>query len=300
MYDGILRGLFAANKIVLPSDEIKYLTELKTPMTRLFNSFQNQKIIVNYSDHAIQECYLLRYFPLYTQPIIRVLDDLLSKGEIPDFTEGLLQALFIGPGPCPEVYGLIAVIKKINENLNFKIHLRDKYSDSWKYSRDIIRLNLLTGLMKGSKATLYSKKADFADKLFVSNFEEEILCSDFIVFQHCLNEVAWDAYGVLENNILGIIERMKAGALFIVIERSGYTNIFNLIKKIESILIKKESIKIIRSIHAGSIDHYAHDIVNTMPAIITANLLDGIPYKLANGRIPSTKVSFNYLVYKRR
>lgn len=65
---------------------------------------------IPYDDQDFRDAYLLAYFPYYIEPICH----LLEAANLPDslFAGDTLKAAFFGGGPCPEVLGLAAYLRK--------------------------------------------------------------------------------------------------------------------------------------------------------------------------------------------
>lgn len=65
---------------------------------------------IPYGDEDFRAAYLLAYFPYYIEPLCHVLE----AAKLPDslFTGETLKAAFFGGGPCPEVLGLAAYLRK--------------------------------------------------------------------------------------------------------------------------------------------------------------------------------------------
>ena len=100
LIDHLLEGIFAVNGISKASEEEKilYLKSLRNSATKLWHSYQDQKPDAVYDSKEAQESYLLRYFPPYSNFLVKELSQLKASN-----FEGKnsYTASFFGAGPGP-------------------------------------------------------------------------------------------------------------------------------------------------------------------------------------------------------
>ena len=85
LYDNILDGIFHAKGLGKAKDieKISFLQSLRPFATDLWYEFQKQEVNPDYSEEEKQDCYLLRYFPPYSELLSK---ELSSKGSRPGST----------------------------------------------------------------------------------------------------------------------------------------------------------------------------------------------------------------------
>ncbi|SDX83212.1 hypothetical protein [Hymenobacter psychrophilus] len=301
MYKGILEGIFESNGVRTEAEKIAYLQGLKPDMNKLFDAFRSNAIKVDYGNENIQSCYLIRYFPIYTQPIIDVMKKIKEGGRMIRMSSAdLVRLVFIGPGPCPEVVGLLTIINSYKKNINYEICLIDKYIDSWGYSRAIAYDKLILAIPDSGNIALETCEDDFMDANFYSRHLDKFGNSDIVVFQFCLNETQPNRYQDVITNLAKIVAGLKDDRMLVIIERLGYDAMVNLIKNLEKYVVEKDIAEVLFSIDHQAYEPQYHDIVNDIPSVITDNLLDGVGWSNANGRIPSRKVSYRFSAIKKK
>lgn len=249
MYNQLLTGIFSAANIHTPKEQEEYLEALKPVMTKLHHAFRTQKVFVDYRDPLVQVCYLLRYFPPYSQLIGRVLNDsFLSSHKVFSLNDNKnIKAVFIGPGPCPEVAGFFAYANKDSPVRNVVAHLYDKYTESWKYARSIIKNSSL--FQTSGYCVFNEHQADLTDSGFIDRVSSHIAEADFVILQNCLNEIInADNTHEIESRLLRIIEAVARDKSIGFIDRNGYEKVKELLKRVENIVVKSGIGKVFLSV----------------------------------------------------
>lgn len=146
-----------------------------------------------YEDPEFRSAYLLAYFPYYIEPICHV----LHKEKLPDsfFSNDAFKVAFLGGGPCPEVLGLAAYLKKKAPRLSkVEATVFDRQS-GW----DRIQQELVPSMMPSYKSghttfSVESKSCDLVDLECTCGMEDK----DIIVAQNLLTEVYTDKQMAIE------------------------------------------------------------------------------------------------------
>jgi hypothetical protein len=119
---------------------VNHLSSLKPHLNNLWDSYQHSDVSVNYITKEIQECYMLRYYPLYFINAKNFLYKILDSIELSQLKE--FKVIIFGMGPGPELAALSNLIwyfyeeKEKFQNLEkVSIIEIDHYSNQWEYSR---------------------------------------------------------------------------------------------------------------------------------------------------------------------
>ena len=104
MIDFIFEQICENHLIENDQDKIDFLENLQPELTALRKSYLKYPITdLDYSSSAIQEAYLLGYFPHYTLPIEKILSEHFKNIE---FSKEKINITLIGGGPCPEIIAI--------------------------------------------------------------------------------------------------------------------------------------------------------------------------------------------------
>jgi hypothetical protein len=108
-------------------------------MVNLWKSYRTNSIEIDYSSEEVQEAYLFRYYTLYHRVAylflknnLNTMDTMLSKR--------LLQIMFLGSGPGPEIVALLSCMYKYyrdNERVTESIHISNIDSNKWEYGTSL-------------------------------------------------------------------------------------------------------------------------------------------------------------------
>ena len=191
MHDQLLNAIFAANGKTSDSAKLAFLQELQPVLSNLSRSYRTQHVSVDYSDPHVQSCYLLRYFLLYKQLLKDVLErtaDIRNKKAVLGDAQNV-KAVFVGPGPCPEVAALFEALNAGKTPRNLTAHLYDRYLNHWEFSRGIISSSFLKA-SEASRCTLIGHQANLADPKFATAVMDQVKEADFFILQNCLNEIS--------------------------------------------------------------------------------------------------------------
>jgi hypothetical protein len=195
----------------------KFLDELRVPTRELWNRLRKAEPTVDYSDDDYQSSYMLRYFAPYSQ----ILPDALAKLKKILGTEILpsrkeIAVCFLGPGPCPEVFGLCQYIAANRLDVQrIDAYTFDLHSSSWKRCRAIVREVLIPGLIKGIKCRTIPKSLDMRIHADLETALDSIVKHDLIVAQHFWNELPGDLAIV---QFKRIVKKPKSGCPMLIIE----------------------------------------------------------------------------------
>lgn len=230
VYTEVLDKLYPENlNITQKYAHLQYLQEATRKLHQKYLRPEKQHIEVDYTDHQIQEVYMLRYAIPHALQLPWVLDSLHEA----DFhrLENNLTASFFGGGPCPEILGLRRYLSKIlSDGVNISAANFDICPD-WKWH---FRANNFCSF----RTNLAGNGSDFLDP----PSEEWVRNSDLIVIQNCLNEIPDLSCPQLRMNMKYIVDLMKPGALMLVIEKR-YSNVEKLLREFHSELTELNEIQ---------------------------------------------------------
>ena len=259
------RGLNSLHK------QTQYLQGLRDLAKKLWCSYRNPKVVVDYNDKRIQDIYLLRYYPPYKSIFDVILRDVESS-----FLRDAKNIVCLAPGAGPELYGLIqsCAIKKISFNPK-KVTFLDYYD--WSYSS---KINSKVIHEKHGKSfgidhgflDLNSQASILANQEFLRN-------ADVITMQNCLNELDEQKQVSMMSCI---VDLMKHGSHFILADLSRYVKLDEIINLAPEQYLQKNL-----RINCNTINRF-------MPQIVKDNLLTG-----ENQLIPRKKMLINSLIYKK-
>ena len=261
-----------------------YLNQLRPYAKELWKSYQNDinSIFPDYSNTLTQEAYFLRYCPLYSDSLVKILENLNTSTEIP-ITENS-NICIISAGPASELKGILDFSKtiKISSFRNMKFSLVDRVD--WKSTRMIIKQALNDYLGKDNVPEIKEVTADILSEPMILDTNY-----DLIFFQNCINEyVSQKQNSEVINCISKIIEKLTPQGLAIFSERAGYkgmNSFFNELREAENTniieLIQEEIPKY------KSIKH--------IPDILKTEF-----FKNESGLIASYSNSLEYAVFKKK
>jgi hypothetical protein len=138
-FGDLINGISDRNGLCNTKAKAQYLSELRPYARKVWESYQQQDVTVDYSEAKTQETYLLRYFPFYTLPVLMELDALRTNGiTLPEVD--LLDACFLGCGPGPEVIGLMQHLRNSEADTTMlTAKMVDIADAAWSHSREIVR-----------------------------------------------------------------------------------------------------------------------------------------------------------------
>ena len=138
MLEEILESIKVENNLHGVNKISNYLNKLKINLITLRRAYSKPPVIIDYTDTKIQEAYLLAYFPHYTVPIFKVLEDINKDHPSLNIPQNLC---LIGAGPAPEIMGFLKFInnqfKSYEHSININIELIEIASE-WDYARKIL------------------------------------------------------------------------------------------------------------------------------------------------------------------
>ena len=232
-YQTILEAIYLKNSAKTDEQKRKCLEKLKETSISLGREYQpreyqRQEISPDYSRRDYQEAYLLRYFLPYSQPVPYLLNHLMLQKDFPYQLpeDGTLTASFFGCGPGPELYGLTNYLGAPQSGVDISAAMLD--IAPWEHGRKIVFEHLLTSPeIHEFKSNLVGNARDFLP----NDSEQWVSNSDLIVIQHCLNEKHNALNEQLLENLKQIVQKMKPGAVMLIIERARYREVKELLGK---------------------------------------------------------------------
>ncbi len=228
VFEQLLEGIFAQQELATEQDQAAYLSGLRSVGKSLWNSYWTQDVGVDYASAGIQNAYLLRYFPFYTKLVPCVLSQ--SDVQLPKVE--LLQPIFFGCGPAPEFVGLLEHLKENCPKTEMvSATFVDIAIDTWRHSININIGCVVSRIWDAELCDYQSKRVDIADP----NLQREMKVETchLAVFQNCFNEVSDKLEDVILN-IEEICQKMPAGAIILLIDRSDYPATVNMLAKLKS------------------------------------------------------------------
>ena len=222
-----------------------HFRKLQEPGEKIWKSYRNKNIEIDYSDKLMQEAYILRYGALYTLPVKKFLK------HHPKFQKKIHNVALYGAGPSPEVISLIN--NSISHNLNTSINFIDKYE--WHHIRNMI-LSYFEK-KKDFNCSFLNHKNDFVDKPNPLNNGPY----DLVVFQFSMNEIisqTCDSFGENTNSleinkiyeylyevlIIPILKSLNINGKLVFFDRQYYEyvdNFYNFISQVDSVYECKTS-----------------------------------------------------------
>ena len=245
--------------------------ELRDASEKLWAEFFKKPVISpDYSKLDYQEAYLLCYFLPYSQPVPYLLNHLILKKGFPCQLpkDGDFTVSFFGCGPGPELFGLMRYLGQSSIK-NIKAAMLD--IEPWEHGRKIVE-HLLGRVWHPGHYEISEFKSDLvgdATTFLPDDSGDWVSKSDLIVMQHCLNEKDNAKQAQLMKNMKQLVEKMKPGAVMLIVERAKYKSVQNFRDKLFIELRAKGNVDIEKDI-AG------FNGVEINP------ILDVIPTELAN------------------
>ena len=227
-YSALLDEIYAANHLKTDIQKQSYLQKLRNSARELWGEYQGSDISPDYSRIDYQEAYLLCYFLPYSQPVPYLLNHLTLKKnfsyQLPE--NGLLTASFFGCGPGPEIFGLMRYLGSFQPSISISAAMLDR--EPWEHGRKIVR-QLLERVWIPDLYDIQEFNTDIVGStsdFLPDDSEEWVKRSDLIVIQHCLNERHNAKSERLFENMKQLVEKMKTGAVMLIIERATYVQKF--------------------------------------------------------------------------
>ena len=286
MLEEILESIKVENNLHDVNKISNYLKKLKINLITLRRAYSKPPVIIDYTDTKIQEAYLLAYFPHYTVPIFKVLEDISKDHPSKSIPKNLC---LIGAGPAPEVIGFLKFINnqlESNEHIyNINIELVDIASE-WVYARNILK-NIIREFSL-SRLKIYKIKNDVSKTIsntsvLLKRFRENQY-KRVVVIQNMINEIEHKSHEVFIENVIKCYENLVAGSFLILIDFTYQINI-NVTYQLETRL-KKDVIKSFG--RSGDFVTSRADIF--LPEIIENNLYDSQNW-------PRKKVQYGYSIF---
>ena len=267
MFEELLSGIFDKKGLTdVDAKQQQYLKQLRPYGKKLWQSYHQQPVTVDYSQAETQEAYLLRYFPSYTLPVEKELDALREKGHTLPEVE-LLDVCFFGCGPGPELIGLIKHLRTSNAKTTMlTAKMVDVASETWSRSREIVQTFLAEPFWDPGLLEIQPITASLSDTKAIEEIHLE--GCHFAVIQNCLNEVP--RKDVVEN-IMNAFSKLLPGAIALVIDRANYEATKNMLEQMADSADKRyERLTLISELAWPEIS--CEGMLNGVPDIIDNNL----------------------------
>ena len=227
-YLALLDGIYSIKQLKTDIQKQAYLQKLRNSAIELWDEYRGSDISPDYSRIDYQEAYLLCYFLPYSQPVPYLLNHLILKKnfsyQLPE--NGLLTASFFGCGPGPEIFGLMRYLGSFQPSISISAAMLDR--EPWEHGRKIVR-QLLDRVWIPDLYDIQEFNTDIVGStsdFLPDDSEEWVKRSDLIVIQHCLNERHNAKSEQLAENMKQLVEKMKTGAVMLIIERATYVQKF--------------------------------------------------------------------------
>ena len=261
-----------------------YLNQLRPYSKELWQSYQNDinSIFPDYSNTLTQEAYFLRYCPLYSDSLVKILENLNNSMELP-ITENS-NICIVSAGPASELRGILDFSKtiKISSFKNMKFSLVDKMD--WKSTRTIIKQALYDYLDEDNVPEIKEVTIDILSDPIAIDADY-----DLIFFQNCINEyLSQKPNNEVMNRISKIIEKLTPQGLAIFSERASYKGMNLFFNE----LSETENANIIELIQ-GKIPKYRS--IKHVPNILKTEF-----FKNESGLIASYNNSLEYIVFEKK
>jgi hypothetical protein len=236
---------------------------------------------IPYDDEKFRAAYLLAYFPYYIEPIYHV----LQKADLPDslFASGNLKAAFFGGGPCPEVLGLAAYLRKRAPYLKTVDATVFDRQSGWSNIQQELVPSMLPSYKSGhTKFSLESKSCDVVDCL-ARECNCGIADKDIIIAQNFLTEVYTDKKRAMET-----FERLikQSQCRYIVFVDNMYDEVKDMMNELSGYLHDKGLTK-----HRASAETTEIRPNFRLPEVMQQHLFTG-----EDGLIPKSTVKFHHMV----
>ena len=293
MYNEILNGVKLKHSLTSESETQSHLQNLQSSVKLLREAFRIFPVKFDYTNIQVQQAYMFAYYPHYTELLEYVLIN--SKEQIgQNFPKKLL---LFGSGPCPEIIGYLKFINNysLNKNCEIGISIFDIASTHWEYSRNLTFNQIVPSYQNEHKIINNSAK-DFKINLPLGdvNLSNE---PQLVVYQNCLNEINVGEHKIVINNLKKLYQNLPKNSLMAIIDFHEYPEVVDLITQIQNNLSNEPNFKLLRDVKLGVINKTS--TYKNPTQIIRENLMTGIPFQLANGLIPRSKVNFTYSLMKK-
>ena len=199
------------------------------------------------------------------------------------------QACFLGGGPAPEAVALSTYFREYGfKGQSLTAHTFDIAAMTWKRSREITKY-LVSNLAPEIQFSLHGHTLNLCQRNALPQLRDIIQTSELFIVQNCLNEFV-STPQVFVENIDFLVQEMPSSSILIVADLN-YEIVRDLMRRIESCLIKRPNLHVIRSHTAGG--HRLRTKI-PLPRVIAKNLL------ISGGILtPKTWVNFNYLAIQK-
>lgn len=273
-----------------------WLQQLQKVATKLFDSYRNSEIKIDYDKFEIQAVYMLRYFPYYHIPLQCALEDVEASSGKLSISHLIQNVIFIGSGPTPELLGFLRYLNRTGRSLSLiNAFTFDLNSEQWKRSRDITFNTLFPLYFPNTTLTSSNFSLDLTSTDCFCSFEKYIDSCDFSIIQNCLNELPVSKRDLVVDNMIYFSRYLKRGAVFVIIDFVSYGSIN---RTIDHMIEKFEALDLFDVLAKTSDEGTSYDAYRTrdkLPKILTDNLLTG-----EDGLIAKRNLNFRYICLKKK
>jgi len=228
-YPTVFNWLCAANNI--PADrQPNVATAMKQFVRQARETFYHPMgRKVPYNDGYFRGAYLLAYFPYYIEPVYHALE--LEKSTFAERPDGVMKALLLGGGPCPEALGLAAYLRDHAPHIT-AIHgtVFDREKGWGKVQHELVPLLAPAYCGDRLKLSLAHRQCDIVNCGDCGASCDSVLAeTDYILSQNFLTEIYTDrkkAYQTLRN----IIVKSKSRSIQFI--ENAYKEIFQVMGEV--------------------------------------------------------------------
>lgn len=219
--------------------DVDYLCSLKPKMREMWQSFYADDVQIDYGTDDYDLCYLLRYYPSYSEIIESLfnhwdvsLDRLLN-------TSRTLNVKIFGGGACPELYGLVSYISnhpKAEDLTKVNVEVFDYYLDGWEKARDLT-CHMISSHFDNIDFCCTVSELDFNEEIDQNILDNLWGETDIIIFQHFFNELDVDSS---KKNLEKVLDNITPSSLVLFVERPNYDKCNEVIDFYRNLIISKE------------------------------------------------------------
>ncbi|HAE11550.1 MAG TPA: hypothetical protein DCG39_07900 [Opitutae bacterium] len=219
----ITAQIFHARKLNGPEPTSAYLQSLRPALASLRQSYRTKSISVDYSNHELQEVYLLAYFPHHFELIEAILRDHASR-----LPQGGLNVTCFGGGPLPELYGILKFLEdgKVSRP-SIDLGIFDLHAETWSYSHSLLDPLFKKNFPLNSHYRIARHNFDLRDKNDVfrktaPTYRDIWKATNLVIFQNFLSET--DRGTDVVKNLLHLINDWvtNKGCLIAFIDLQSY------------------------------------------------------------------------------
>jgi len=275
MYNNILNGILRARHLNEVNLQVAHIKSLRPIARDLWDSYQTQNVSTQYTSNYAQDCYLLRYYPVYTGLLSQELAKIST--ELEETYDDLYLTSFFGCGPAPELVSLLNFLRDARPLAPEMVqaNLFDIAAEPWEYARNIAINYIIPDVWDPDLLDVHSYISDFTSEDFWKGSlatQKTVTNSKLVVFQNCLNEVRYKQYKQTLDNIQKIIEHLTSGSVIVFIdqEKGKYRSSDSVLNSINAMAEASDSVSILKEYGDHCFNCYA--INSDLPSMVRDKL----------------------------